>query len=358
MNFTYNSTGEIISNYLKANNITVQQLIEKSGLSAKTIALTLNDTIKLNNKIAYALSELIEGISVESIVVYDAKYQLYREKELSNVDLSFFNEVISKYNLRKVFKEEKNNMIKLYHAFIKYVNLDSFNNHKIEFNNAYINYSHAKVTNDDSNSISALFIQKAIDDYKELEDPIPFNEKKFNENFKDILSYCNVCSSQVGIQNMSIFCKESGINLIITKNVVGSRVKGACLKDESNNVYMILTDLFNSLESVFLTFMHECIHIKNKDYQIELTEENINNNEMSIDNDVRNLIVKSKFKIPSSNELIRKMLKDNLASDDSPINLAFRIFEVDTKMYNLKELRSIYSNNFIINENIYGDMIY
>lgn len=350
MSFIIDSTGEMISNYLKENKITIQQLIEKSNVSAKTIALTINDTIKLNKKIAYAISELIPEISVEMLVVYDARYQLYKEEKLADVDVDYFNKIISEYSLRKIFKEEKNNTIKLYKRFASYIDTMSFAQHKIKFLDKYINYSKAKISEGSNKLLASLFVQKSIDDYKEWNETLKFNKDCFEKNFEDILSYCRVVSSNVGVQNMKMFCENSGINLILKKNVAGTRVKGACLKDDDNNVFMLLTDLFNSLESVLLTFIHECIHIKNEDYNVDSLQDDENEKEYNVDIELRNMIVKERFIEPPSEDMIQEVLLKNLVSKESPINLAYKIFESDTRRYNIKKYKDLYLHSFTIEE--------
>ncbi len=68
------STGEMMKGYMDANDVSVSELAAASGVSARTIYRLLNDESKLSRKIAVGMNALIPEITVEFLMMYDAKY--------------------------------------------------------------------------------------------------------------------------------------------------------------------------------------------------------------------------------------------------------------------------------------------
>lgn len=72
------STAYLFGEFMSANNITVKQLAEASGVSVRTIYRVLNDESKLNSKVAFGLNRLLPDVSPSFLMKYDAGYQTQR----------------------------------------------------------------------------------------------------------------------------------------------------------------------------------------------------------------------------------------------------------------------------------------
>lgn len=69
------STGEMLKGYMEENGVSVSALAIASDVSERSIYRLLNGECKLSRKIALGMNSLIPEISVEFLMMYDAKYQ-------------------------------------------------------------------------------------------------------------------------------------------------------------------------------------------------------------------------------------------------------------------------------------------
>ncbi len=69
------STAYLFEEFMSANNISVKQLAEASGVSTRTIYRILNDEVKLSSKVAFGLNKLLPDVSPAFMMRYDAGYQ-------------------------------------------------------------------------------------------------------------------------------------------------------------------------------------------------------------------------------------------------------------------------------------------
>ena len=75
------STAYLFGEFMSANNITVKQLAEASGVSVRTIYRVLNDESKLNSKVAFGLNRLLPDVSPSFLMKYDAGYQTQKASD-------------------------------------------------------------------------------------------------------------------------------------------------------------------------------------------------------------------------------------------------------------------------------------
>ena len=75
------STGELISEYLTANDLEISTLIKESGLDKETISLLIEGKIEMPVEVAKAMHRLIPEISEEFLLSYDVKYRQYKVTE-------------------------------------------------------------------------------------------------------------------------------------------------------------------------------------------------------------------------------------------------------------------------------------
>ena len=69
------STAYLFGEFMFANNISVKQLAEASGVSMRTVYRILNDETKLSSKVAFGLNKLLPDVSPSFLMKYDAGYQ-------------------------------------------------------------------------------------------------------------------------------------------------------------------------------------------------------------------------------------------------------------------------------------------
>ena len=81
--------------------------------------------------------------------------------------------------------------------------------------------------------------------------------------------------------NMKLICRKSGINFYFRPSIPNSRVKAVAVKDKDGFIYIFVSDLFKCVENIWISFVHEIMHIRNRDYEKTnlIKEEDINENE-------------------------------------------------------------------------------
>ena len=80
---------------------------------------------------------------------------------------------------------------------------------------------------------------------------------------------------------MSVFCKDCGINFYYRESIPKARVKAVSVKESDEHIYIIVSSLFKSIENLWLSFIHECIHIKNNDLEEKEPDDVLNENSVN-----------------------------------------------------------------------------
>ena len=73
------STAYIMGEFMSANDITIEKLAEKSGVSVSTVRGIPDDESALEEKVASALSSLIPDLSSPFLMSYDEEYRKERK---------------------------------------------------------------------------------------------------------------------------------------------------------------------------------------------------------------------------------------------------------------------------------------
>lgn len=73
------STAYIMGEFMSANDITIEKLAEKSGVSVSTVRGIPDDESALEEKVAQALSSLIPDLSSPFLMSYDEEYRKERK---------------------------------------------------------------------------------------------------------------------------------------------------------------------------------------------------------------------------------------------------------------------------------------
>lgn len=260
------STGSIIRMYLEANNISALEVSEASGVSLRTVIRVLNDERPLDYDIAYGIHALIPDIEIDFLMNYNLKYQLQKktiEKENFNVDI---NKVINAYHLKKLYKKDAGDELKLFEKAKQIFGIDNIlDNCKVDMDGLSFCFSLAKGEQENRHLIwlKASYMECVANSDDNL---LQFNKESFIKCFNDLKTKTFTSDKDSTIYNMKSFCKKTGINFYYRESIPGARVKATALKDKKNRVFIFVSDLFKCIENLWLAFIHECIHIKNDDF--------------------------------------------------------------------------------------------
>lgn len=283
-------TGTMIKVYLEENGITIEDLAKASDVSVKTVYRVLNNQTKLSYKVANGINKLIPEITEDFLMSYDAKYQVQIKKKEDEIGINNLREFIDKLQLKKLYPDISSDDNALIEKGMRIINKDS------SFFNNVFNFDLAKNAKKYEKEI---WIKSAYEDYLDSNNNIllDFDEKKFNEVFSNIKNYCGTTSEDMTIFNMQELSKQCGINFFYRASIPNSRIKGVVFENDGR-IFIFISDLFRCVERLWISYIHELIHIKNKDYKKnELIYDEISSaNEDMINNETIDFLIKDAHK--------------------------------------------------------------
>lgn len=264
------STGSIIKLYLLENDFTFSDLAHSSGVSLRNIYRLMSDEIQLSYEVAKGMNSLIPEISIEFLMVYDTKYQIEKQKFKEKTGLTHLTKYIDYFELQKLYPEYKGEQISLLQKGIDVFGLDNLINFTLSCPEiTSCQYSKASGSKEKE---SNLWLFSTYKDclLERGDDLLSFDENMFNLLFNEIRNLTGTTNINSTIDNMKRFCNKCGINFYHKSSIPNSRIKAVTVKDENNRIFIFTSDLFKNIENLWLSFVHEAIHIKNKDYDNSL----------------------------------------------------------------------------------------
>jgi len=321
------STGRLIYEYLDANDLTIKDLQEKSGLSIRTLYRVItSDNSKLPYEAAKGVNELIPELTVEFLMKYDAAYQVEKINLSRKYEIGPIEDVIRDYKLDKLFKGEKDKT-QLFQKGIYIFGVDNIRNRFIDLNGLSYNFSKA---NNPDDWASKLWLKTAYEERINNNELLTFNEDVFNILFDKIKQLSSTKDVDSVLFNMKFICEQSGINFYYRPSIPNSRVKAVVVKNENGQIFILMSDLFKCVENLWLAFVHEMIHIKNKDYDKEDLVDNKEYENFIDESVIRFFIGDDKFNKDDCNiETISKIAKENMC----PVSIVAEIARFVTNTY-------------------------
>lgn len=278
MGFEYASTGKIVKMYIDENGFNASDLANASNVSIRTIIRLYNDETPLSFNVAVGLNKLIPEISTDFIVSYDSKYQFYKKELEKKDDCVKISEVISKYKMKKLYKTEASNELLLFDKAKEIFGLDNIKNgYYVDVSGLSYCFNIAEGVKD---TTPLIWLKAAYEEYKKDSELLIFNNDAFEKEIKTLKIRSNTSDIKSTIYNMRSFCKKCGINFYFRPSIPGARIKAVAVKDTDGYIYIFVSDLFKCIENIWLSFVHECMHIKENDFDVL---ENCNDSFIDVD---------------------------------------------------------------------------
>lgn len=289
-------TGKFVLEFLTENEIVLSNLAETCGVSVRTIYRFINGECRLTTEIAEGIHKLLPDLSVEYLIKYDAKYQYQKEKEAKTIGITEkeAKAIISKFKLKKFYPEfEKDNIALFDYAasFLGYDNLKNGTLYKVA--PSLPRYSKANKAEEKDTLLWTTIAYNEVKKKYQGQGLRDFDRSKFDNAIESIKKISGATTLELTKFNIETFCNNCGINFIFRPSIPNARVKGIAVKDEDGRVYLLLSDLFKCIERIWLTFIHEILHIKNgdidKDLSLEIDERQVDEDVIRflVDNDMQ-----------------------------------------------------------------------
>lgn len=287
------STGKMIMTYLVENGYKITDLVDSAcGVSSRKIYRFLNGEGRISIPIAEGVHRLINEISVDFLLSYDAKYvyQKKQEEKAAGISEKTINSIITKYKLQQFFPEFKGDKIELFNHASTILGKENLLHDSLQ-NVAPVNavlFSKANKANDE---ISNLWVIVAYNEarLKYGNKMRHFNNAKFSEMLKYMNTLSKAVTKEQMMANINDFCEECGINFLYRASIPNSRVKGATIKDDNGNVFILMSNLFKCIERFWFSFIHELLHIDAGD--LDNGKNLMDEEEKKVDEDVISFLV-------------------------------------------------------------------
>ncbi len=333
---------EIVAVYLEENNFTINDLITIGGISRATAYNFLAGKQDMTFKIAAAVNKLIPEISIEFLLNYQVKYTCYIKKFENNNNIDNAKDLISFFCLDKLYPDLKNNDVKLCQKGIEIFGSEAFHAKRFELEGLpRLGLSIAK-----NNQYNATFswiinsLYKAKKENKNRREKV-VNYNNLNHILMNIGQYCGTTTIEETVSVFELVANLVGFNFYFCKSIPNSRVKGICIKLEDKNVFILLSDLFCNIENLWLTFIHELMHIKDNsfyDYERE-SEAKKDLLELKVDEDVIKLLTREWEINPADNLLTNAYSLSE--TSNIPVGVSAELVRSMTKIYNDRNLNSL-----------------
>ncbi len=257
----YISTGEVLREYLNANNISQKGLAEKLGCSEKYLSNLMNGKAKMTEKIAIGLEGIFKDVKAIFWMNIEAEYRISLARENAIVVPENIEEIAKKYRFKNVFKGLKWTKEKQYREMLKLLGFDTLTqaNEKI----ASLNVSFME----DGGDKEAILVWLALCKEKtELDENLPL-EIEFAKNklieaipkFKKIV--CSENYTQT-IKNIKKLLNRLGVIFVCEEALPGSKIRGATINYKGTPAIYLSTRL-KYLDVIWFALFHEISHLIN-----------------------------------------------------------------------------------------------
>lgn len=333
------STGNMIKAYLKENGFSITDLANAAKVTSRTIYRIINDETPLSYEVAKGINNLLPGIEVEFLMIYDAKYQVQKKEELKRMGIKDVDATIKFFDLKKLYPEFKNDKLVLLETAEKVFGIDNLNNMTLNLDDK-LSVQYSKAANSKDKESKLWLISTYSDFENSLEgERLKFNKEAFEKYYEEIRYLAGTTNYTSTMRNIRNICKYSGINFYFRHSIPNSRIKAVTLKDNEGYVYIFISDLFKCIQNLWLSFVHEMIHIKNNDFDVEEllnegSESNVDNERFVSDEAANYFLPKYKNKLKNIDSSNLSNLFAYAEESNCPKGIAAEIYRNFKNIYN------------------------
>lgn len=335
-------TSEMVKMYFEENNITITDLINKGHVSKSTAYRFFSGETDLTFKLAQAINKVLPELTIEFLMSYDCKYKCYINQFSQNNDIKNTKESIDYFYLRELYPDLKKDETKLCEKGFEIYGKDNFIHKKFDDN--LIKYSLFSKANNAVYRATYSWVHatlyEALARKKEVRN---LDINKLNNLMNNIRYFCGTTSIVSTIDLMEEMCLDIGVNFCYRASLPNARVKGVTVL-KNDEIFILMSDLFRCVENLWLTFIHELIHIRNNDLnKIEDFDENSKiEYEKNINEDVIKFLINNKF--TADNELSLNEVINVANLTGVPINICAEICRFIKNKYDDTQVNQLIHN--------------
>ncbi|MGV8145463.1 MAG: ImmA/IrrE family metallo-endopeptidase [Alkaliphilus sp.] len=257
----YVSTGEILRDYINANDISQKGLSKRLGCSEKYLSNLMNGKARMTEDIAVRLESVFEGVKAIFWMNIEAEYRIALTRENAIVVPENIDEIAKKYRFSNVFKGLNWTREKQYREMLKLLSVENLMQATKKLESLNVSFME-----DGGNKEAILVWLSLCKEKTELEADIPL-EIEFDKDmiieaipkFKKIIYSENY--TQV-IKNIKRMLNKLGVIFICEEALPGSKVRGATINYKGIPAIYISTRL-KYLDVIWFALFHELGHLIN-----------------------------------------------------------------------------------------------
>ncbi len=265
--------GYYIKEYIESMGLTQEDFANRLGTTPKNVSYIVRGEQSISVDIAIKLSRLIGTtvkywlnlqIEYDSLIAeFKSMSETKAEKEVfKNLNYSYFRDNFNLPNIPNKIDEQ----IKIVREFLNVSSLTVFKNKDM-----YVHFRSANLKESEISMIKANIMVQIAANRSLKDNTIPkFDKKEFFKSINYALTLTKEHDEFFQLIKKSFY--NSGVDLILLPNIVGSKINGAT-KKIGNHIMLMINNRNNNSDSFWFTLFHEIGHIVNGDFGVSFEDE-------------------------------------------------------------------------------------
>lgn len=335
-------TSNMLKLYLEENNFTINDLLKVTDVSSATLYNFFAGRGKFTYKIALGINKLMPELSIPFLMKYDAEYNAYVSEFTTQNNIKNPKELISYFSLDKFYPEFKGSDIDLCKIGMNVFGKENFINKRIDFSEVS-GYAFAKASKPNE-VIACTRVKNTLVNAKKVNtnwERKKLDYEALNYVLNNIYMYSATTTIEETKDTFELIANEIGINYYFANSVPNSRVKGVSVLTNEGSVFVLVSDLFHCIENLWLTFIHELIHIKTNDFynSLSIGDGKAESIERKVEEDVAELLI-GNFQFNKNISLIENAYEMSNVRK-IPVGLAAELIRSKTNTYSNRDLNGL-----------------
>lgn len=256
------SPGSILKEYMDEHNLSQKDLATKTESSERHISNLVNGKVKLTEEFALKLESVFEGVKAEFWMDLEVAYRLYQLRT-DGVDIDELSDISKKYEFKHLYKGMGLSLKEQAYRTLNILGVDNFHEVDSLRNNLHYNF----MEDGGSEEAKLLWIKLAeleIEIQNDLEDLPLFNYDEFVKKYKNFKKLLFTKDIDQAIFNIRRYANSLGILFVYIESIPNAKIRGA-VRMYNGRPLILLSDRYKKSDRIYFTFIHELMHVKNKD---------------------------------------------------------------------------------------------
>ncbi len=253
--------GEILAETLEARNMKRVDLAVRCGLSAKTVSQIISGTAPITPETAIQLERVL-GISANIWSNLDTNYRLFQAKLTARKKLSEHKEWLENFPIKQLIQRgiiQRNiDPVEMVYQLLDFFGVGSVPAYEKWISQLQVAYRRSPSFESSPESVATWL---RIGELRaEKVNCVPYNKSNFRKALREIRELTRE-NPDVFEPRMKQLCAESGVALVLVKELPKTRLSGATRWLGENKALIMLSLRYKRDDQFWFSFFHEAGHI-------------------------------------------------------------------------------------------------